>query len=63
MKQGAPLKGIFGYGGPPPVVTDGAELVEIARKQKLYPGPVQLGNLVEQTDVHLGHFINPQDIA
>jgi hypothetical protein len=37
--------------------------VEIAREQEFHTGPVDLGDLIQETHIHLGHFVYPKYIA
>jgi hypothetical protein len=63
MEQRAPLEGLVGNGGAPPIVTDRGELLEVAGEQKLYAGPVELGDLIQEPNIHLADLVDPQDIA
>jgi hypothetical protein len=63
MEQRAPLQSIIWHRGASPIVANRGELVEVAGEDEFHPGPVELGDLVQEPDVHLTHFVDPQDIA
>ncbi|MFO0006943.1 MAG: hypothetical protein ACK559_38095, partial [bacterium] len=51
VEQRAPLQGILGDRGAPPIVTDRVELVKVAREEEFHTGPVELSDLIQQADV------------